>query len=39
LAIGLDYLDAAPVRGSYYGITREALDVRLRIEGAGQAQA
>jgi transglutaminase-like putative cysteine protease len=39
LAIGLDYLDAAPVRGSYYGITREALDVRLRIEGARQAQA
>ncbi|MCG7393649.1 transglutaminase family protein [Microvirga sp. ACRRW] len=39
LAIGLDYLDAAPVRGSYYGISREALDVRLRIEGARQAQA
>jgi transglutaminase-like putative cysteine protease len=39
LAIGLDYLDAAPVRGSYYGITREALDVRLRIEGARQVQA
>ncbi|MFD0460598.1 transglutaminase family protein [Microvirga aerilata] len=39
LAIGLDYLDAAPVRGSYYGITREALDVRLRIESARQAQA
>jgi transglutaminase-like putative cysteine protease len=39
LAIGLDYLDAAPVRGSYYGATREALDVRLRIESARQAQA
>jgi len=39
LATGLDYLDAAPVRGSYYGISREALDVRLRIEGARQAQA
>jgi len=39
LATGLDYLDAAPVRGSYYGMTREALDVRLRIEGARQAQA
>ncbi|HZH09394.1 MAG TPA: transglutaminase family protein [Microvirga sp.] len=39
LAAGLDYLDAAPVRGSYYGISREALDVRLRIEGARQAQA
>jgi transglutaminase-like putative cysteine protease len=39
IAVGLDYLDAAPVRGSYYGISREALDVRLRIEGARQAQA
>ncbi|PVE26019.1 transglutaminase [Microvirga sp. KLBC 81] len=39
LATGLDYLDAAPVRGSYYGISREALDVRLRIESARQAQA
>ena len=39
IAVGLDYLDAAPVRGSYYGISREALEVRLRIEGARQAQA
>jgi len=39
LAIGLDYLDAAPVRGSYYGLSREALDVRLRIESARQSQA
>jgi transglutaminase-like putative cysteine protease len=39
LAIGLDYLDAAPVRGSYYGISREALDVSLRIESARQSQA
>jgi transglutaminase-like putative cysteine protease len=39
LAIGLDYLDAAPVRGSYYGVSREALDVSLRIEGARQSQA
>lgn len=39
LAIGLDYLDAAPVRGSYYGVSREALDVSLRIESARQAQA
>jgi transglutaminase-like putative cysteine protease len=39
LAIGLDYLDAAPVRGSYYGASSEALDVRLRIEGARQSQA
>ena len=38
LATGLDYLDAAPVRGSYYGVSREALDVSLRIEGAGQSQ-
>jgi transglutaminase-like putative cysteine protease len=39
LAIGLDYLDAAPVRGSFYGISRETLDVRLRIDSARQAQA
>lgn len=39
LATGLDYLDAAPVRGSYYGVSREALDVSLRIESAGQSQA
>jgi transglutaminase-like putative cysteine protease len=39
LAIGLDYLDAAPVRGSYYGISREALDVSLIIESARQSQA
>jgi transglutaminase-like putative cysteine protease len=39
LAIGLDYLDAAPVRGSYYGVSREALEVSLRIESARQAQA
>lgn len=39
VAIGLDYLDAAPVRGSYYGASREALDVSLRIESARQAQA
>ena len=38
LASGLDYLDAAPVRGSYYGVSREALDVSLRIERAGQSQ-
>jgi transglutaminase-like putative cysteine protease len=39
LATGLDYLDAAPVRGSYYGVSREALDVSLKIEGAGQSQS
>lgn len=38
LATGLDYLDAAPVRGTYYGVSREDLDVSLRIEGAGQSQ-
>ena len=38
LATGLDYLDAAPVRGSYYGVSRETLDVSLRIEGPGQSQ-
>jgi len=39
LAIGLDYLDAAPVRGSYYGAADENMDVKLRIEDARQAQA
>jgi transglutaminase-like putative cysteine protease len=39
IATGLDYLDAAPVRGSYYGSSREALEVSLRIESARQAQA
>ncbi|MBZ6076647.1 transglutaminase family protein [Microvirga puerhi] len=39
LAIGLDYLEAAPVRGSYYGISQEALEVSLRVESARQIQA
>ena len=28
LAIGLDYHEAAPVRGSYYGVSREDLQYR-----------
>jgi len=39
LAIGLDYLEAAPVRGSYHGASREKLSVSLRIESARQAQS
>jgi transglutaminase-like putative cysteine protease len=39
LAVGLDYLDAAPVRGSYYGGSREDLDVSLKIESPRQAQS
>lgn len=31
VAIGLDYLDAAPVRGSRLGGGRETLDVKLRV--------
>jgi transglutaminase-like putative cysteine protease len=32
LAIGLDYLGAAPIRGSRYGGGNETLDVRLRVD-------
>lgn len=39
IATGLDYLDAAPVRGSFYGIAEESLDVRLRVDGMRQSQA
>jgi transglutaminase-like putative cysteine protease len=39
LAIGLDYLDAAPVRGSYHGVSDEALEVSLRLESSRQAQS
>lgn len=39
IAVGLDYLEAAPVRGSYYGAAEESLRVNLTIHGAGQAQA
>lgn len=34
LAIGLDYLDAAPIRGSRRGGGSESLDVRLRVDSA-----
>ena len=34
VAIGLDYLGAAPVRGSRRGGAGEALDVRLRVDTA-----
>ena len=39
LAIGLDYLEAAPVRGSYHGASLEKLSVSLRIESARQGQS
>lgn len=40
VAIGLDYLGAAPVRGSRYGGGGEAMDVRLKAtDAAAQAQA
>jgi transglutaminase-like putative cysteine protease len=36
VAIGLDYLGAAPVRGSRYGGEGERMDVKLRVTPAGQ---
>jgi transglutaminase-like putative cysteine protease len=36
IAIGLDYLGAAPVRGSRYGIGPETLSVKLKVESAQQ---
>lgn len=39
VAIGLDYLGAAPIRGSRTGGGTETLSVRLRIDEAGQAQS
>jgi transglutaminase-like putative cysteine protease len=40
VAVGLDYLDAAPVRGSRYGGGAERLEVRLRADqGISQAQS
>jgi transglutaminase-like putative cysteine protease len=39
VAIGLDYLGAAPVRGSRYGGGTEHLDVRLRVTSAEQRQS
>ena len=32
VAVGLDYLGAAPIRGSRYGGGSETLDVKLRVE-------
>jgi transglutaminase-like putative cysteine protease len=37
VAIGLDYLSAAPVRGSRFGGGTEKLDVRLKVEAGRQA--
>ncbi|GJD49085.1 hypothetical protein OPKNFCMD_1815 [Methylobacterium crusticola] len=40
VAVGLDYLDAAPVRGSRVGGGTETLSVRVKVDDArGQAQA
>ena len=39
IAIGLDYLEAAPIRGSYYGAADEHMDVKLKIQDARQAQS
>ncbi|GEP10788.1 transglutaminase family protein [Methylobacterium gnaphalii] len=39
VAIGLDYLGAAPIRGSRLGGGREGLEVHLRVDEATQAQS
>jgi transglutaminase-like putative cysteine protease len=39
VAIGLDYLGAAPVRGSRYGGAGEHLNVKLTVEDAAQRQS
>ena len=39
VAIGLDYLGAAPVRGTRYGGGTETLSVAVRVEQAGAAQS
>ena len=36
VAVGLDYLGAAPVRGSRYGGSDEILTIRLRVEQASR---
>lgn len=36
VAVGLDYLDAAPVRGTYRGGAGESLHVAVRVEQAGR---
>jgi transglutaminase-like putative cysteine protease len=39
VAIGLDYLGAAPVRGTHYGGMEETLSVLIRVDqAAGQTQ-
>jgi transglutaminase-like putative cysteine protease len=38
VAVGLDYLGAAPVRGSHYGGSNEALDVAVRVNQVGGQQ-
>lgn len=35
IAVGLDYLNAAPVRGTRYGGADETLEVRIRVEDGG----
>jgi transglutaminase-like putative cysteine protease len=39
VAVGFDYLGAAPVRGSRQGGGGETLDVAIRVEGQVQSQA
>ncbi|RTL49142.1 MAG: transglutaminase family protein [Bradyrhizobiaceae bacterium] len=36
VAIGLDYLDAAPIRGTRYGGGRETMSVAVRVDQAGR---
>ena len=36
VAIGLDYLGAAPVRGTYYGGGGETLSVAVKVDQAGR---
>jgi transglutaminase-like putative cysteine protease len=37
VAVGLDYLGAAPVRGTRYGGTNEELDVKVQIRPSGKS--
>ena len=39
VAVGLDYLGAAPVRGTRYGGSGEALSVRVADRGRGRQEA
>ncbi|MGQ4274234.1 transglutaminase family protein [Terrihabitans sp. B22-R8] len=34
MAVGLDYLDCAPIKGSYQGLSTESMSVTLKIESA-----